>query len=166
MAGLRPTRYLFVCTANVNRSPTAAVWTEHHFAQRFVSCDIRSAGTHAWEGMEAGAFMVDAMRELGFDLRAHRSTPLSQELADWADHIVVMQPEHWGFVEELAPEAAKGLIAMWEYIEPEATHVVDPQGGDLEGFRHCARELDSACHALVDAQLLARRKRAAPVGDS
>jgi len=73
--GPRPRRILFVCTANENRSPTAAAVFRDMLSQRGKAegedFEVRSAGLWAWRGV-----------------------PMSQELVDWADEIYVMEDHH------------------------------------------------------------------------
>jgi predicted protein tyrosine phosphatase len=59
---------LFVCTGNLQRSPTA----EHLFQNWNGVWQTDSAGTNALPGCN----------------------PLSQQLVDWADLIIVMEPKH------------------------------------------------------------------------
>jgi protein-tyrosine phosphatase len=154
---MRPPRYLFVCTANINRSPMAAAWAEQHLAEHFVVGEIRSAGTHAWGGAEAGAYAVDAMRELGHDMRAHLSQPVTDELLDWADHVVVMQPMHEDVVGERGGDK---LVRLWDYVEG-AEQVVDPQGQPLKTYQAAAQSIGTAVLAMVTDHLAARRARRA-----
>ncbi|HCP45237.1 MAG TPA: hypothetical protein DIU15_04310 [Deltaproteobacteria bacterium] len=156
---MQTARYLFVCTANINRSPAAAMWTRQHFANRFVNCDIRSAGTHGIDGLRAGPDMVLAMGQLGVDLRDHRTSALTSEAISWADHIVVMEPAHAQIVLALHEGARGQLIPLWRYLDETNDHVVDPQGGPLEGFHKCAEELRRATAMLVDEHLAARRQQ-------
>ena len=150
----RPPRYLFVCTANINRSPMASTWAEHYLTQHFVAGEIRSAGTHAWKGAEAGAYAIDAMREHGFDMRSHRSQPISSELLDWADHVVVMEPMH---SEVVGPKVEPSkLIELWDYVDG-ADHIADPQGHPLEAFRRAAGEIEGAVSRLISRQVAERR---------
>jgi len=156
---MAPIRYLFVCTANINRSPMAATWAEHHLAQRFVMAEIQSAGTHGWDGAEAGAYAIDAMRELGHDMRAHRSRAITQELIDWADHVVIMEPMHEDVIGERV--AAGKLIRLWDYVDG-ADHIEDPQGHALAAFRNTATSIGGAILTMVVAHLAARRAQRAP----
>jgi protein-tyrosine-phosphatase len=152
---MRPPRYLFVCTANINRSPMGAAWVERYLTERFVAGEIRSAGTHAWEGAEAGAYTIDAMRELGFDLRQHRTTPLSAELVEWADHVVVMEPMHAEVVSKVAPDK---VVRLWHWIDG-AEEVDDPQGQPLEAHHRAAANIGEAVGKMVAEHLAARRAR-------
>ncbi len=158
MNPLQPPRLLFVCTANMNRSVTAAAWSDRWFSERFVTAQIKSAGTHAWEGGQAASNTIAAMQAHGFDLRSHRTTPLSSALIAWADHVVVMEPMHRDKVLGLAPDAADKVVPMWPFVDETGDHVLDPQGGPLEGFEAMASSLAEASKALV-AHVLAERRR-------
>jgi predicted protein tyrosine phosphatase len=61
-------RYLFVCAANRNRSPTAADVARMLAAQASLDIEVRSAG-----------------------LSPFSEKPLTKEMADWADLIFVME---------------------------------------------------------------------------
>lgn len=154
-----PPRVLFVCTANMNRSPTAAAWAAELFTKRFVTAQIRSAGTHAWDGGPASANATQAMQELGFDLRSHRTRLISAEALGWADHVVVMEPMHRDRILEFAPEVESKIVPMWDFIEGTPEHVVDPQGHEYEAFQRSAAEIGQATAKLVDWILAERRAR-------
>jgi protein-tyrosine phosphatase len=149
-----PLRYLFVCTANINRSPMAATWVEQHLAERFVMAEIRSAGTHGWDGAEAGAYAIDAMRELGHDMRAHRSQPINEELLAWAEYVVIMQPMHEERIRGSVD--SKKIVRLWDFVDG-ADRIVDPQGHDLDAFRVAAASIRDATKLMVAAHLAARR---------
>lgn len=157
MNEIRATRYLFVCTANINRSPSAATWAEHHLAARFVSADIRSAGVAAWQGGEASAYAIDVMRELGMDMRSHRSQPTTPELLLWADHIVVMEPGHAKHIIDMQPEVEERIIELWTYLSEQAEWVHDPHRQSIDVFRASCTSLGDAVKRLVLEHLAARR---------
>ena len=157
MNASRPSRYLFVCTANINRSPTAAAWAEHHLANHFVSAEIRSAGVAAWEGSEASAYAIDVMREFGMDMRKHRSQPISSELLGWADHIVVMEPAHAERIISLLPEAEPRVVGLWGYLAEGHDHVPDPHRQGIEVFRASCASLGHAVQRMTDEHLARRR---------
>jgi predicted protein tyrosine phosphatase len=74
-------KVLFVCTANLQRSPTA-----ERLFQGWKS---------VWEAKSAG-IMPDS-----------EGNPLTQELIDWADLIIVMEPIHNQYI--------KGHFLCWPY---------------------------------------------------
>lgn len=132
----------------------AATWADHYLSQAFVAADIRSAGTHGWAGAEAGAFAIDAMRLQGFDMREHRSQPVSDDLLQWADHVVVMEPMHEAVMGDRVPAGC--LVRLWEFLDG-ATQVDDPQGHPLDAYKHAAASIGGAVQRMVEAHLAARR---------
>ncbi len=138
----------------------AAAWAEHHFAEQFVFADIRSAGIHALPGYSAGAYALDAMRELGFDMRTHRSQLLTAELLGWADFAIVMEPEHAAAAEHICSETLPEeewatIIPLWNFAEDGFDHIPDPEGGPLDDYREAARAIGSCIEKLVAKRLSA-----------
>jgi|GEM_PF-763142 len=143
----------------MNRSVTAAAWSGTFFTERFVAAEIRSAGTHAYDGNRAAASTIEAMSEHGFDLRSHRTSPLTPAALAWADTIVVMEPMHKDTVVGLAPQHAAKILPMWPFVgDGEGTWVHDPHGGPIEGYRAMALEIGEASKKLVAHVLAERRK--------
>lgn len=68
----KKTTVLFLCTGNACRSQMAEGWLRHLAGDRF---EVHSAGTHP-AGLNPGA--VDAMKEAGVDIAAHRSKHLNE----------------------------------------------------------------------------------------
>ena len=94
-------RVLFVCTANLQRSPTAE--------------KLFNGWKSSWEAKSAGI-----MPEPG-------GTALSQELIDWAEFVIVMEPIHSQYIREnfqCAPEKIKVLNIADRYFreDPELIH--------------------------------------------
>src|SRR4051812_43058381 len=67
--------------------------------------EVRSAGTRAIPGQPAAPNAVKAVREVGGDLSAHLSSPLSTELVAWADRILVMEMRHATEARDAFPSA-------------------------------------------------------------
>jgi protein-tyrosine-phosphatase len=137
----------------------AAAWAARVLEDHFVFAEIRSAGTHAWDGAEAAAYAIDAMRELGFDLRAHRSQRLGSELMTWADHVIVMEPMHAEVAQGLlgVQESSNKIIGLWSYLEEPAAHVSDPHGQELQVYAASARSIGWGVEQLLKNQLEERR---------
>ena len=79
-----PTKILFVCTGNLDRSPTA----EDLFKGR-EAFEVKSAGTHI-----------------------HARRRISQSLLDWADKIFVMERAHEDAILQLMPEAENKITVL------------------------------------------------------
>ncbi len=63
---------LFICSANKQRSPTAA----DYFTEKFPSLEFESAGTNRKTCHKEG------------------TTPVTEELMEWADLVMVMEERH------------------------------------------------------------------------
>jgi len=75
---------LFVCTGNIDRSPTAEA-----LLKKKKGFDVRSAGT--WIGAP---------------------TRISEDLVDWADIILVMEEEHKEAILSMKPEAEQKITVL------------------------------------------------------
>lgn len=80
-------RVLFVCHGNINRSAAGEI-----ILKKFKpSWEVKSAALKNTKGGEITAKkMREALTELGYDGTGIRSTPISQQLIDWADIIWYM----------------------------------------------------------------------------
>ncbi len=78
---------LFVCVHNAGRSQMAAAFLAHHGGDRVI---VRSAGSAPAEDINPA--VVDAMNEVGIDLRAAGATPkkLSDAAVEASDVVVTM----------------------------------------------------------------------------
>ncbi|MEE9405027.1 MAG: low molecular weight protein arginine phosphatase [Algisphaera sp.] len=129
---------LLVCTGNTCRSPMAEV----------IACDlfkdqpgvvVGSAGVSAGLGGMATVEAVTAMAELGLDLKAHRSRPLTNAMVDEADHVLTMTQSHRAMVVGAIPSAESKTAVLDEDMD-----VQDPIGGTLEDYRATAEQIKTA----------------------
>ena len=128
---------LFVCTGNTCRSPLAEGMARQLVRERGLQFAVSSAGVAAREGEPASPEAVRAAREQGIDLGAHASRLLTRRMALDAAVVLVLGPEHGGFLRVLAPEALSRVHVLREYATRgrESQEVPDPIGGDLEIYR-------------------------------
>lgn len=75
-------RVLFVCYANIVRSPIAEFYFKKHF-----NCSVRSAGVDANEGRFPTKEAIEVAKTLGIDVTHHSSKKLRNEDMEWADII-------------------------------------------------------------------------------
>ncbi len=89
--------FLFVCTANICRSPMAAALFAEQIERLPDPVEVSSAGISA-VGELAGRAVPDEVLEVmapyGIDLRAHRSQVLTQPMVEGADLIIGMGRRH------------------------------------------------------------------------
>jgi protein-tyrosine phosphatase len=154
---------LFVCTGNTCRSPMAAGLTRKMLAQRLgctpgklASCgwEVFSAGVWAGEDQRATPQAVEAARECGVDLAAHRSQKLSKELIDKADMVFCMTREHADAVRELSPASAGRVRRLWSRGD-----IPDPAGGGPDIYRRTVRKMQQAIEEILGKEFHENRPR-------
>lgn len=147
---------LLVCTGNTCRSPMADVMLRQRLAEK-VGCPldqlddhgivVASAGLAAAGGMMASPEAVDVMKEQGLDLSQHASQPLSERLVRDADLIFTMTQSHLRSLQSMRPDT----LGRATVLRPDGEDIADPIGGPKEMYRGCARQIDEALQARVDA---------------
>ena len=142
----RPARsILFVCTGNTCRSPLAEALCKRALADR-LGCDpagleargfvVRSAGVAAYPGDDPSPGAVEAARELGADLSAHRSRPLNPELLASATDVVAMTRSHAYLLTARFPGLGPPPVLLCGDGDLD-----DPIGGELGVYRDCAAKV-------------------------
>ena len=99
---------LFVCTANICRSPSAEALAT---AEALPGVVFRSAGTHALDGERVNPDMVSALPD-GLDTSGFRSRRLTPDLVDQADLVVTMEAAHRDFVLGEQPAAFRKVFTL------------------------------------------------------
>lgn len=132
-------RLLFVCSGNICRSPMAAAIADRIALERGLDVEIRSAGTLGLQDRPAEPRAVAVCREIGLDLSAHRSRPLTAELVRWADRIFVMEDAHGLAVRELVPEVGEQVVIPLGPLAGRA-YIADPIGLPFKGPYRTARD--------------------------
>jgi len=100
-------KVLYVCTANICRSASAAQLLGEYLQQRGVAgVEIRSAGTQALAGMP-GCSVAPALQ--GVD---HTSQPLTAEMLAWADLVLPAARDHLATIAGLNPRARQRVFTI------------------------------------------------------
>lgn len=136
-------KILFVCTGNTCRSAMAAAMLNDIAVKNDLDVLVDSAGIFAAIGDSAADNAIEAMKKRGIDLSLHRAKPLTQELIDMADVILVMTEAHKMLIESMAKDK---VFTLLEYAGDEGD-ISDSFGGDLEEYEETAEEIYDA---LVD----------------
>jgi protein-tyrosine phosphatase len=131
------TSILVMCTGNICRSPMAEGLLRDGLRARFgdEAPSVASAGTAGLEGNPAMPESVQAARELGSDISAHRARALTRAMPQEADLVVCMAAEHRDDVIRLANGAASTTFTLKELVRflDQLPPVFDGEPDDLPG---------------------------------
>jgi protein-tyrosine-phosphatase len=155
-------RILFVCTGNTCRSPMAAEIARRVAAERgLTDVTVASAGTGAFDGSAAtdGALLVTM--EHGGDLSGHRAQPLTRELVESSDLVLVMGDRHLLRAEDLGGAGRTWLLTDYASHGGDVRSVSDPFGGDLATYRATYEELEAEIRRALDRLVASRAGPAA-----
>jgi len=140
---------MFVCSGNTCRSPMAKGILDKILEKDNVF--VYSAGTIARKGSLPSDFAVIAAQKYGADICHHLSSPLTKELINDADLILVMAPKHKDAVIELVPEAKSKTFLLREYASGINEEVEDPIGQPLEVFEKVAAIINENLLKIAEA---------------
>lgn len=138
---------LFICSGNSCRSPIAKGIFDKMLEKKNVF--IYSAGTIATSGNLPSEFAVIAAQKYGADINHHLSAPLTKELINDADLILVMSPKHKDHVIELVLQAQSKTFLLREYAFGIKEEVEDPIGAPLEVFEKVAAVINESLEKVA-----------------
>jgi len=102
---------------------------------------VHSAGTWTRDGLSASPLALQAMKDLGLDISAHRSHHLTSQDIEGASLIIVMTQDHKEALFVEFPQAREKAYLLSELVD-ERYDIDDPSGsGSLELHRTCAQEI-------------------------
>jgi len=155
---LRTVHLLFVCAANVCRSPVAErlalAWAHETLGPGAGGLSIASAGVQARAGEPMDRYSAAALLRLGGDPAGATARPLTPEMAGRADLVLTMTRQQRSRVLELAPRGLRHTFTLLEAAE--LLDLVDLSGlerlGPPERVRELAVRLDRARAHHRDAE--------------
>ena len=144
LPGHRPS-LLFVCTANICRSPMAEGIFKHLLENKvdnWKEWKIESAGTWTNRGNPAAQKAIEVMADRGIDLRSHTSRPITHIPLNRYRLILVMEAGQKEAIRIEFPQVASRTYMLSEMIG-EFKNIEDPMGGILQDFAKTADELEN-----------------------
>lgn len=141
---------LFVCSGNAMRSPFSEALLRARSDKMGVRLTVASAGIRAVQDKPAHPWAVALAPEYGVTLEGHRGLPLTQELVDGYDAIVVY--DFFNEIDVLArypQSAAKLFLLAGCDPNPNApAEIADPDGATLEALRRCYERIAACIETL------------------
>ena len=145
---------LFVCTANMCRSPTAHGIFKKKIAEHGLAPSVRvdSAGTHDFcIGEPPDARSREHAARRGYDISDLRARQIQDVDFESADLILVMDLSNLALVQQRCPPAHQGKVRkLIEFCRAASSEIVpDPYRGEPRDFEHVLDLIEDACEGLI-----------------
>lgn len=139
-------KILFVCSANICRSPTA----EGIMRQLCPGAQIDSAGLCAYDGDAPDVYAITCAAQHGIDISKLRSRPIRADDFAFFDLILTMDASSAKYLEQLRPQGDKSYQkAKIENLAAYAgvSQIPNPYG--TSGFEAVYELIEKACRNLA-----------------
>lgn len=111
---------------------------------------VASAGVAAQHGAPVSANSVAALKKVGLNLSNHRSQPLTADLANEADLILVMTESHRDMIDLLFDPPPPQVHLLREFMPRDASRdIADPYGSALAEYEACRDEIVEAIPSIM-----------------
>ncbi len=110
-----PLKVLFVCTANICRSPSVELLARHALPDA-TDVVFSSAGTHGWEDEPVNPEMVAAL-PTDLDTSGFRGRRLTAELLEDADLVLTMETAHRTFILDDHPGMFRKVFTLGQFAQ-------------------------------------------------
>jgi protein-tyrosine-phosphatase len=108
-----PFRLLFVCSANICRSPFAELLARQLFAG--LGVEVSSAGVRGFDGYEMDVEMANQLRLRGGDSSQFASRPLTRADLDWADAVLTFEFRQHMKILDAHPDARGKVFGFGQF---------------------------------------------------
>ena len=146
---------LFVCTANICRSPMAVGIFNKILEEKNPDGDwrVESAGTWGLDGEPAAAGSLAVMKNKGIDISEHRARSVSKDLLQAFDLILTMESGQKESMRMEFPEVSDRIFLLSEMVN-QKQDVDDPYGGVFSEYEQAADEIEEYLVGGYDAIVL------------
>jgi sulfate adenylyltransferase len=143
-----PIRLLFVCTANICRSPYLELRARQLLGPDS-GVEVSSAGTRGFDDSAVSDTMQAEFARWGTETDAFRSRPATAALLDRADLVLTAEASHRTQLLELQPTAFRKILTVGQFVE---TARADPslRGRDLIEALERRRAPATPAHDIAD----------------
>jgi protein-tyrosine phosphatase len=146
-----PRQILFICTANVCRSPMAEAIFNALAEEGGLAWRAASAGVAALEGEDITPNARAALEEVGIYTREHRARQVDEAMLGEADLVLAMGPRHVATLRRRFEGLSERVYTLPEYAlgAPPEEGIPDPYGQTMTAFRASVRQLLEHIEGLV-----------------
>jgi protein-tyrosine phosphatase len=135
-------KVLFVCTANICRSPMAKAIFDALAEDGDLPFRAESAGTAALKGKTIAPNAVAALEEAGIYPGSHRARQVDEAMIEGAELVLAMTPQHAATLRRIGVNPARGIYALAEYAMGFTDKgIPDPYGLTMAAYRSTLRQL-------------------------
>ncbi|HZB81340.1 MAG TPA: hypothetical protein VE288_00645 [Rubrobacteraceae bacterium] len=134
---------LFICTANICRSPMAEAIFNALAEERGLAWRAASAGVMALIDEEIALNARAALEEVGIYAKGHRGRQVSEEMLKEADLVLTMGPRHSATLHKRFGELPDKVYTLPEYATGISSEegIPDPYGHTMTAYRASVRQL-------------------------
>ncbi|MFW6183562.1 MAG: low molecular weight protein arginine phosphatase [Chloroflexota bacterium] len=134
---------LFVCTANICRSPVAEGLLQRHFEEQGMDAwTVSSAGTWAVQERGASRNSIAVLADRGIDIGAHQARMVNREMLEEADLVLCMESGHAEALHAEFSEMAH-KIYMLSQMAGKRHSIADPYGAELPAYQRMLDEVET-----------------------
>lgn len=144
-------KVLFICTANICRSPMAEAIFNALAEDKGLSFRAESAGVAALRDKPITPNASVALEEIGIYARDHSARQVNAEILEEADLVLAMSPWHVAELRRVFGDTFR-VYTLPEYASGASTEegVPDPYGSTMLAYRASARQIFGYVELLVD----------------
>ena len=132
---------LFVCSANICRSPMAMGLLRSMVEDSSDQWKIESSGVWDMGDQPAALNTQLVLQERGIDLNDHASRTITVKMLSEFNLVLVMEDNHKEVVKLAFPEYTDRIYMLSEMVG-EIFNIVDPMGRSLADFEETALEIE------------------------
>ena len=153
MASEQPS-ILFVCYANICRSPTAEAVFRHKALNAGLKVKVDSAGTNAYAGKSPDNRSQKIAIPRGYQFTGIKSRPISEQDFEHFDYILAMDENNVASLKEKSDEAHHDKIQLLldfagDTVTAKVKEVPDPFYGGRRGFEIVLDLIELASEGLI-----------------